>query len=97
MSTTRVVQKMVGPTGKTPERARYVELIRQGMNNSEICRVLGIGRKTGSKWRNGHTIRDPKSGRRYTASLMMRKLSAYPRQNGLATALRELGSEPHRV
>lgn len=26
-----------------------------------------------------------------TASLMMRKLGAYPRQNGLATALRELG------
>lgn len=28
-----------------------------------------------------------------TASLMMRKLSAYPRQNGLATALRELGRQ----
>ena len=62
MSSSRVVQKMVGQAGKTAERARYVELTRQGLNNSEICRILGIGRKTGSKWRNGWTVRDPKTG-----------------------------------
>ena len=63
MSSSRVVQKMVGQSGKTAERARYVELTRQGLNNSEICRILGIGRKTGSKWRNGWTVRDPRTGR----------------------------------
>ena len=66
MSSTRVVQKMVGQAGKTAERARYIELTRQGLNNSEICRMLGIGRKTGSKWRNGYTAKDPKSGRSYS-------------------------------
>jgi transposase, IS30 family len=58
----RVSQKMVGPVGKTAERARYVELTRQGLNNAEICRILGIGRETGSKWRNGYAARDPKTG-----------------------------------
>lgn len=54
---------MVGPVGKTAERVRYVELTRQGLNNAEICRMLGIGRKTGSKWRNGYRARDPITGR----------------------------------
>ncbi len=54
----RVSQKMAGPAGKTAERARYVELTRQGLSNSEICRQLGIHRKTGSRWRNGRRDRD---------------------------------------
>jgi transposase-like protein len=52
---------MPGAVGKTAERARYIELTRQGLNNAEICRQLGIPRKTGSKWRNGYEDRD-KSG-----------------------------------
>jgi IS30 family transposase len=52
---------MPGAVGKTAERARYIELTRQGLNNAEICRQLGIPRKTGSKWRNGYKDRD-KSG-----------------------------------
>jgi TnpA family transposase len=32
-----------------------------------------------------------------TASLMLRKLGSYPRQNGLAVALRELGRIEHRT
>jgi IS30 family transposase len=46
--------------GKREECAR---LLRQGMNNSETCRALGIGRKTGSHWRNGRTYVDS-AGRR---------------------------------
>ncbi len=41
-----VSQKMAGPIGKTAERARYVELTRQGLSNAEICRQLRIHRKT---------------------------------------------------
>lgn len=57
----RLSQKMAGPVGKTAERARYIELTRQGLTNSEICRMLGIDRKTGSKWRNGRRERDPRT------------------------------------
>lgn len=65
MATARISQKMAGAAGKTAERARYIQLTRQGLNNAEICRQLGIGRKTGSNWRNGHYARDPSGARRY--------------------------------
>src|SRR3954463_8060814 len=32
---------------------QYVRLIAQGLNNSEACRLVGINRKTGSRWRYG--------------------------------------------
>lgn len=51
--------------GKTAERTRYIQLTRQGLNNAEICRQLGISRKTSSNWRNGHYARDPSGTRRY--------------------------------
>ncbi|MDV6278332.1 helix-turn-helix domain-containing protein [Rhodococcus erythropolis] len=65
LATARISQKMAGAAGKTAERARYIQLTRQGLNNSEICRQLGIGRKTGCTWRNGHSTRDPSGARRY--------------------------------
>ena len=52
-----------GPAGKTAERAHYIRLMKQGFNNSEACRIVGVGRKTGSHWRNGRTVRDPATGR----------------------------------
>ena len=54
MSTDRKRQLKPEPPGKTSERARYIQLVTQGFNNAESCRMLGIGRKTGSKWRNGY-------------------------------------------
>jgi hypothetical protein len=52
-----------GPAGKTAERAHYIRLMKQGPNNSEACRTVGVGRKTGSHWRNGRTVRDAATGR----------------------------------
>jgi IS30 family transposase len=40
------------------KQLRYVRLIAQGINNSEACRVVGIDRKTGNRWRYGRTVRD---------------------------------------
>ncbi|MDQ0078697.1 transposase [Arthrobacter oryzae] len=40
--------------------------MNQGFINAESCRMLDIGRKTGSKWRNGYRHTDPKTGRVYT-------------------------------
>ena len=66
MAIDRKRQLKPGPAGKTAERARYIQLMNQGFNNAESCRMLGIGRKTGSKWRNGYRYKDPKTGRVYT-------------------------------
>lgn len=40
------------------KQQRYVRLIAQGINNSEACRLVGIDRKTGNRWRYGRTVRN---------------------------------------
>lgn len=40
------------------KQRRYVELIAQGVNNSEACRLVGIDRKTGNRWRYGRKVRN---------------------------------------
>jgi transposase, IS30 family len=47
-----------GP-GALPEaekREHYARLIAQGFNNSEACRIAGVNRTTGKRWRHGRTI-----------------------------------------
>ncbi len=63
MSVRKKSQRKTGMQRKTSERARYVELARQGLRNGEICKVLGISRRSGTKWRYGYTLRDSKTGR----------------------------------
>ena len=38
------------------KQQRFVRLIAQGVNNSEACRLVGINRKTGTRWRYGRTV-----------------------------------------
>jgi IS30 family transposase len=38
------------------KREWFVRLIAQGVSNSEACRVVGINRRTGTRWRYGRTI-----------------------------------------
>jgi transposase, IS30 family len=40
------------------KQQRYVQLIAQGVNNSEACRLVGINRKTGNRWRYGRRARN---------------------------------------
>jgi transposase, IS30 family len=40
------------------KQQRYVQLIAQGVNNSEACRLVGIDRKTGNRWRYGQRVRN---------------------------------------
>lgn len=74
----RITQKMVGPAGKTAERARFIELTRQGVSISEACRVVSVNRKTGSRWKNGRTAVTPDGTiRRYApiADVVMTEIS----------------------
>jgi transposase, IS30 family len=45
-----------GALPQVEKRERYARLIAQGFNNSEACRIVGINRRTGKRWRHGRTI-----------------------------------------
>jgi len=40
------------------KQRRYAQLIAQGVNNSEACRLVGVDRKTGNRWRYGRRVRN---------------------------------------
>ncbi len=44
-------------SGLTEKQEQFGRLIGQGMSNSEACRVVGINRRTGTRWRYGRTVR----------------------------------------
>lgn len=46
----------------TEQRQVFARLIAQGVSNSEACRIVGINRRTGTRWRFGRDI--PASGSR---------------------------------
>src|SRR5262249_46291150 len=37
------------------ERETYFRLMQQGVSNTEACRIVGINRRTGKRWRYGRT------------------------------------------
>jgi transposase, IS30 family len=40
------------------KREWFGRLIAQGVSNTEACRIVGINRRTGTRWLYGHTIRN---------------------------------------
>ena len=42
-----------GPSPLTGKRELYRQLMERGMDNSAACRVVGINRRTGTRWRFG--------------------------------------------
>jgi transposase, IS30 family len=42
----------------TEKQDRFVRLIAEGVSNREACRIVGINRRTGTRWRLGRTIRN---------------------------------------
>ena len=66
--------KSPGVAPLTSERDRYLELMRQGMNNSAACRMVGVNRKTGTRWRYGRTVTD-RTGRTRTYPSITRPTS----------------------
>jgi transposase, IS30 family len=52
-----------GPAPQTAKREQFAALIARGVNYSEACRIVGINRRTGKRWRHGRTITSS-SGRR---------------------------------
>lgn len=44
-----------GPVPLTEQREQFARLIARGVSNSEACRVVGVNRRTGTRWRYGRT------------------------------------------
>jgi Homeodomain-like domain len=50
------VPSRVGVPGLAPlmtQRQEFAWLIAKGVNNSEACRLVGVNRRTGTRWRFG--------------------------------------------
>jgi IS30 family transposase len=51
----RADRKPQGRKKLSRERAAYSRLMQQGYSNTEACRIVGVDRRTGNKWRNGRS------------------------------------------
>ena len=49
-------QRGPGALPQVEKREQYARLIAQGLSSSEACRIVGINRRTGKRWRHGRTI-----------------------------------------
>ena len=38
------------------QRQEFARLITRGVSNSEACRMVGVNRRTGTRWRYGRTV-----------------------------------------
>jgi IS30 family transposase len=45
-----------GALPQVEKREQFARLIGQGFGNTEACRIVGVGRRTGKRWRHGRTI-----------------------------------------
>lgn len=52
-----------GVAPQTAKREQFARLIARGVPNAEACRMVGINRRTGTRWRHGREITSS-SGRR---------------------------------
>ncbi|WP_455754569.1 IS30 family transposase [Streptomyces tanashiensis] len=56
----RKERRWQGPRPLVREREEYFRLMDQGVSSREACRIVGIDRRTGRRWRNGYTRSDSK-------------------------------------
>src|SRR5919202_401642 len=48
--------KSAGGPPLAEQRRLYVELMAKGVSNTAACRVVGVNRRTGTRWRRGRTV-----------------------------------------
>jgi IS30 family transposase len=56
MGSTRSRVGVSGPAPLMVQRQEFARLIAEGVSNSEACRLVGVNRRTGTRWRYGRTI-----------------------------------------
>ncbi len=60
----------------TEKREEFARLIAAGVNNAEACRIVGVHRKTGTRWRLGRTFRSSAGVERHYPPVMKAGLLA---------------------
>jgi IS30 family transposase len=45
-----------GPAPLSRQRQEYARLVARGVSNAEACRIVGVNRRTGTRWRYGRTV-----------------------------------------
>ena len=72
-----------GRPGSAPQTEKwewFARLIAQGVSNSPACRIVGVNRKTGKRWRHGRTVITSSGKRRhYPPVINARKREISPR------------------
>ena len=69
-----------GPAPQTAKREQFARLIARGVSNSEACRIVGVNRRTGKRWRHGRTITSSSGARlHYPPVIGARKREISPR------------------
>jgi len=78
------------------KQERFARLIGQGVSNSEACRIVGINRRTGTRWRYGRTIRNTAGEpMHYPAVSLAAPKEGHPRY--LSLAERTMIADLHRA
>lgn len=65
-----MVQGRRGPAPQTGKREEFARLIARGVSNAEACRIVGINRRTGKRWRHGRTITTSSGEQRHYPSVI---------------------------
>ena len=53
MGVVRKLARTPGPSARVVERERFMALIGRGISNAEACRIVGVNRRTGTRWSHG--------------------------------------------
>jgi transposase, IS30 family len=62
-----------GVAPQVEKREQFARLIAQGVSNSRACQIVGINRKTGTRWRLGRTITLPDGRKRHYLPVITRR------------------------
>lgn len=57
MGVVRKPARTPGPSPRVVERERFMALIGRGISNAEACRIVGVNRRTGTRWSHGRVVR----------------------------------------
>lgn len=71
-----------GVPGRAPlsrQRKEYAKLIARGVSNAEACRLVGVNRRTGTRWRNGRTVPRRGGGELHYPGMIDSRKAAPPR------------------
>jgi len=56
MEDSKTRAKFPGPSPLVRQREEYARLVARGVSNAEACRVVGVNRRTGTRWRYGRSV-----------------------------------------